>query len=52
MNGVCTHIVRLDQQYKRLRYYTGNYDSYVATRRYIRGLSTNALKLRTAHPTH
>lgn len=52
MNGVCTHIVRLDQQYKKLRYYTGNYDSYVATRRYIRGLSTNALKLRTAHPTH
>jgi len=33
MNNVCTHIVRLDQKYKKLRYYSGNYDSYVATRR-------------------
>jgi len=33
MNGVCTHIVRLDQTYKKLRYYSGNYDMYVQTRR-------------------
>lgn len=33
MNNVCTHIVRLDATYKKLRYFTGNYDSYVKTRR-------------------
>jgi ATP-binding cassette, subfamily F, member 2 len=33
MNNVCTHIVRLDQKYKKLRYYSGNYDTYVASRR-------------------
>lgn len=33
MNSVCTHIVRLDANYKKLRYYAGNYDSYVATRK-------------------
>ena len=33
MNNVCTHIVRLDQTYKKLRYYSGNYDTYVQTRR-------------------
>ena len=33
MNGVCTHIVRLDATYKKLRYYSGNYDMYVQTRR-------------------
>ena len=33
MNGVCTHILRLDQTYKKLRYYSGNYDMYVQTRR-------------------
>lgn len=33
MNSVCTHIVRLDATYKKLRYYSGNYDSYVKTRR-------------------
>ena len=33
MNNVCTHIVRLDKTYKKLRYYTGNYDMYVQTRR-------------------
>jgi ATP-binding cassette subfamily F protein 2 len=33
MNGVCTHIVRLDSTYKKLRYYTGNFDSYIATRK-------------------
>jgi ATP-binding cassette subfamily F protein 2 len=33
LNNVCTHIVRLDMTYKKLRYYTGNYDSYVQTRR-------------------
>ena len=33
MNNVCTHIVRLDLEYKKLRYYSGNYDSYVKTRR-------------------
>ena len=33
MNNVCTHIVRLDQTYKKLRYYSGNYDMYVQTRR-------------------
>lgn len=33
MNSVCTHIVRLDQTYKKLRYYGGNYDTYVQTRR-------------------
>jgi len=33
MNNVCTNIVRLDQTYKKLRYYSGNYDMYVKTRR-------------------
>jgi len=33
LNNVSTHIVRLDQTYKKLRYYNGNYDSYVQTRR-------------------
>lgn len=33
MNNVCTHIVRLDMTYKKLRYYSGNYDMYVQTRR-------------------
>ena len=33
MNGVCTHIVRLDQTYKKLRYYSGNFDSYINTRK-------------------
>lgn len=33
MNNVCTDIVRLDMTYKKLRYYNGNYDSYVKTRR-------------------
>jgi ATP-binding cassette subfamily F protein 2 len=33
MNSVCTHIVRLDMTYKKLRYYSGNYDMYVQTRR-------------------
>ena len=33
LNNVCTHIVRLDQTYKKLRYYSGNYDTYVQTRR-------------------
>lgn len=33
MNNVCTDIVRLDMTYKKLRYYAGNYDSYVKTRR-------------------
>ena len=33
MNNVCTHIVRLDKTYKKLRYYSGNYDMYVQTRR-------------------
>lgn len=33
MNSVCTHIVRLDMTYKKLRYYSGNYDTYVETRR-------------------
>jgi len=33
MNNVCTHIVRLDQTYKKLKYYAGNYDTYVNTRR-------------------
>lgn len=33
MNSVCTHIVRLDAKYKKLRYYSGNYDTYVQTRR-------------------
>jgi len=33
MNNVCTNIVRLDQTYKQLRYYSGNYDTYVQTRR-------------------
>eukprot|EP00529_Nitzschia_sp_RCC80_P010704 CAMPEP_0113459264 /NCGR_PEP_ID=MMETSP0014_2-20120614/10357_1 /TAXON_ID=2857 /ORGANISM="Nitzschia sp." /LENGTH=622 /DNA_ID=CAMNT_0000350831 /DNA_START=120 /DNA_END=1988 /DNA_ORIENTATION=- /assembly_acc=CAM_ASM_000159 len=32
MNEVCTHIVRLDSTYKKLRYYSGNYDMYVKTR--------------------
>lgn len=33
MNNVCTDIVRLDPTYKKLRYYSGNYDTYVQTRR-------------------
>ncbi len=33
LNNVCTHIVRLDMTYKKLRYYSGNYDTYVQTRR-------------------
>lgn len=33
LNNVCTHIVRLDQTYKKLRYYSGNYDTYIQTRR-------------------
>lgn len=33
MNNVCTHIVRLDSTFKKLRYYSGNYDTYVSTRR-------------------
>jgi len=33
MNQVCTHIVRLDMTYKKLRYYSGNYDTYVQTRK-------------------
>eukprot|EP00559_Dactyliosolen_fragilissimus_P005107 CAMPEP_0184855016 /NCGR_PEP_ID=MMETSP0580-20130426/364_1 /TAXON_ID=1118495 /ORGANISM="Dactyliosolen fragilissimus" /LENGTH=686 /DNA_ID=CAMNT_0027349423 /DNA_START=64 /DNA_END=2124 /DNA_ORIENTATION=- len=33
MNNVCTNIVRLDPTYKKLRYYSGNYDTYVQTRR-------------------
>jgi len=33
LNNVCTHIVRLDMTYKKLRYYAGNYDTYVQTRR-------------------
>lgn len=33
MNEVCTHIVRLDMTYKKLRYFSGNYDTYVQTRR-------------------
>ena len=33
MNNVCTHIVRLNQTYKTLHYYGGNYDTYVQTRR-------------------
>ncbi|KAG7341788.1 ABC transporter [Nitzschia inconspicua] len=33
MNSVCTHIVRLDATYKKLRYFSGNYDTYVQTRR-------------------
>ncbi|KAL7564474.1 hypothetical protein ACA910_001568 [Epithemia clementina (nom. ined.)] len=33
MNNVCTHIVRLDMTYRKLHYYTGNYDMYVQLRR-------------------
>jgi ATP-binding cassette subfamily F protein 2 len=33
MNNVCTDIVRLDMTYKKLRYYSGNYDMYCQTRR-------------------
>jgi ATP-binding cassette subfamily F protein 2 len=33
MNNVCTHIVRLDSTYKKLRYYSGNYDMYVQLRK-------------------
>jgi len=33
MNQVCTHIVRLDMTYKKLRYFSGNYDVYCQTRR-------------------
>jgi ATP-binding cassette subfamily F protein 2 len=33
MNNVCTNIVRLDPTYKKLRYYSGNYDTYCSTRK-------------------
>lgn len=33
MNNVCTHIVRLDMTYKKLRYYAANYDMYCKLRR-------------------
>jgi len=33
MNEVCTNIVRLDPTYKKLRYYSGNYDTYCQTRK-------------------
>jgi len=33
MNSVCTNICRLDPTFKKLRYYAGNYDTYVQTRR-------------------
>lgn len=33
MNQVCTNIVRLDPTYKKLRYYSGNYDTYCQTRK-------------------
>jgi ATP-binding cassette, subfamily F, member 2 len=33
MNSVCTHIVRLDMTYKKLHYYSGNYDMYTQLRR-------------------
>jgi ATP-binding cassette subfamily F protein 2 len=33
MNNVCTNIVRVDPTYKKLHYYSGNYDTYVQTRR-------------------
>jgi ATP-binding cassette subfamily F protein 2 len=33
MNNVCTHIVRLDPTFKKIKYYSGNYDVYVETRR-------------------
>lgn len=33
LNNVATHIVRLDATYKKLRYYGGNYDTYVQTRK-------------------
>jgi ATP-binding cassette, subfamily F, member 2 len=33
LNNVATHIVRLDSTYKKLRYYTGNYDMYLQLRR-------------------
>lgn len=33
MNNVCTHIVRLDMTFRKLKYYSGNYDTYVETRR-------------------
>jgi len=33
MNNVCTHIVKLDYTYKKLKYFSGNYDTYVKTRR-------------------
>ncbi|KAJ1454500.1 P-loop containing nucleoside triphosphate hydrolase protein [Pelagophyceae sp. CCMP2097] len=33
MNGVCTHVIRLNEHTKKLDYYAGNYDSYVAERK-------------------
>lgn len=33
LNNVATHIVRLDATYKKLKYYTGNYDMYVQLRK-------------------
>ena len=33
MNGVYTHVVRLNVHSKKLDYYTGNYDAYVAERK-------------------
>jgi len=39
LNGVCTNIIHLNQ--KQLQYYTGNFDTYVQTRK---ELETNQLK--------
>lgn len=33
LNNVCTHIVHLETHTKQLKYYRGNYDSFVDTRR-------------------
>ncbi|KAH8066230.1 ATPase [Aureococcus anophagefferens] len=33
MNGVCTHLIRLNEHTKKLDYYSGNYDQYVAERK-------------------
>lgn len=32
LNNVCSHIVHLDQHFKKLVYYRGNYDQFVETR--------------------
>ena len=48
MNGVCTHIVRLNEHTKKLDYYTGNYDSYVREASRFRTTSSKENMMRSS----